>query len=83
MRRKLRERPERLVMVVSHAAFLEELVPEEMPYANTEWRVYAFQEGGYKEDAKLVRVEKGKESAALGVGHNTSEPERAVDDHGV
>ena len=82
MGRKLRERPERLVMAVSHAAFLEELVPEEMPYANTEWRVYAFQ-GGYEEDAKLVRVEEGKESAALGVGHNTSEPERAVDDHGV
>ena len=83
MRRKLRERPERLLLVVSHAAFLEELVPEEMPYANTEWRVYAFQKGVYGEDAKLVRVEEGKESAALEVGHNTSEPEKAAEDHGV
>ena len=71
------------MLVVSHAAFLEELVPEEMPYANTEWRVYAFQERGNEEDAKLVRVEGGKESATLGVGHNTLEPEKAADDHGV
>ena len=84
VRRKLRQRSEKIILVVTHGGFLAELVPDEMmPYANTEWRVFAFREVGNDEDAVLVRVEKGKEEAALGLGHNTLEPEKAVVDHGV
>lgn len=60
-----------------------ELIPEEMPYANTEWRMYAFHGGEWDEGAIMTRIGEGKEEAALGMGHETKEPEKAVEDHGI
>ena len=62
---------------------MAELVPEGTPYANTEWRIYTFLGGESDEDAILTKNEEGEGSAALGLGHNTSEPEKAATDHGV
>jgi len=83
VRRKLRKRPERLILVITHGGLLRELIPEEMPYANTEWRMYAFHGGDWDEMAIMTRVGEGEEGAALGMGHETTEPEKAVEDHGV
>jgi len=83
VRRKLWERPERLILVITHGGFLRELIPEEMPYANTESRTYAFHGGEWDEGATMTRIGKAEEGAALGMGHETKEPEKAVEDHGV
>lgn len=83
VRSMLRERPERLILVVGHGGFLAELIPEEKSYANTEWRVYAFHGGDWDEGAVMSRVGEGEEEAALGMGHATKEPGKAVEDHGV
>jgi len=83
VRRKLRERPERLILVITHGGLLKELISEEMPYANTEWRMYTFHGGEWDEIAIMTRFGEGEEEAALGMGHETKEPEKAVKDHGV
>ncbi len=83
VRRRLRERPERLILVIGHGGFLAELIPEEMSYANTEWRMYAFHGGEWDEGATMSRIREGEEDAALGMGHATKEPEKAVQDHGI
>ena len=83
VRRKLRQRPENLILVVTHGGFLTELVPDMVPYANAEWRVHAFLRGEQDEDALLSECDMGDDSAALGQGHNTLEPQKAAMDHGV
>lgn len=62
---------------------MAELIPDEMSYANTEWRMYAFRGGEWDEGATMSRVGEGEEEAALGMGHETKEPKKAVEDHGV
>lgn len=66
------------MLVVAHGGFLAELIPEEKGYANTEWRVYAFRGGKWDESAVMTRVGE-EEVAALGMGHEMGEAERAVD----
>lgn len=62
---------------------MAELIPDEMSYANTEFRMYTFRGGEWDEGATMSRVGQGEEEAALGMGHETKEPEKAVEDHGV
>ena len=63
VRRWLKERPEKQIVVVTHAGFLHLLTQDSVPFENTEWRTYKFASYGQDEDekAKLDRVHHGSE----------------------
>jgi len=62
VRRWLRERPEKQVVVVTHAGFLHWLTQDTVQFDNAEWRTYTFAgDGENDEEARLTQIEKDGE----------------------
>jgi broad specificity phosphatase PhoE len=57
-----KERPEKQVVVVTHAGFLHWLTQDTVQFDNAEWRTYTFAgDGENDEEARLTQIEKDGE----------------------
>jgi broad specificity phosphatase PhoE len=62
VRRRLKDRPEREIVVVTHAGFVGWLTGDAVEFGNAEWRSYGFEDG---EDAVLKRIWMDDERAGV------------------